>query len=1176
MSMLGALQKAVREEVAGSLGPGARVTQAAAARAAGEVLQASAGAGEELVSAGEEKGGGAAREDVLARVCEEGRLSRVARVGHSKSRRGTLVVSPTAAQNLAVKEVELLVPDDEASALASSKASLRNRHKILRSTAGQVWKLKSNWIKMWKKQHLSVDANGLVYAKQANGQSQTHIPLDKIVTVALARPADVGPKVRLRPESFLVETRGGRTYVFASDALSSGGQEGVGGDASDGVRGAGGLGGAYSQNPYSQGYARGDGGDRGAWGSQAGEQTSVSGPMWCKIIASHVLLHAVQHGMSQERIAHFCDLGADLNCAWADGRQYPPLALAMQSGNVEVAKYLLRRGADPSCLLRWSFLMMDRIARPVDLLNMLIETKKDLNVCSDDPHGWTLLHYLAYEGDLESVQRLIARVDVPTIRAVNTLGDCSLMLALKKHGAKPGEVIENLCLALARNSDVTRHDKWNDTVLHVAIKQGHLALARKAISMGAKIEQRDAEGNTALHVAVKTRSFALARWMVERLASQEVQRKEVLDLRDERKGDTVLALALKLGEQDLALFFLRQGASPAIRSSSWDLTPDCASDSPLHIAIKMEMRELAEAMTAEGSPWGQQLLREMDTRGVPAVVLALRRSMLRLALQMIRVSRGDAVVLDAVTRKEGDTSLHVALERGLFLLACALVDAGASVNVQNRKGHTALHLCVDRLAMLGPVSARCERMVLLLMRGLLDRGADAALRSGSLEYTSLHSAVVGGQREAVALLLERQSALADMCDKDGNSGLALAVLRGEPALVQLLLDYGADVDVVSKASLSTLHLALQATPQDESRTAELCGLLLRHGAYPGIWDRSGRCPVHHMAARNLGLVVEALAAHCKVAGHLDLRTETGETAAMLAVTHGALDALNVLLAHGIDLDAKIPATRRGIFHIAGDLCVSRSEPFWSSGIPQRLLELKHVAKVYDRDVAGTSVVGAKSFIRRCLTSDGPVSPRASTEDEPLVIADPAQSVSGLGVASAVGVDADALISPASASSSSSSDSSVEDGIFDVGVNGCAWDKSEWDVGLAAALDACSACVVVFCASIAEREHLYDPELKDLYLSLPPLQRVEIVEVIKLEGKLVAQQWLMTPQGQARLNEDAEQLMASNPSLAPVQAQQQARQRFVESHLTSWFAELEILHAAASPASPASPGSPLSS
>lgn len=1100
----------------------------------------------------------------------------------------------------------------------------------------------------------------------------------------------------------------------------------------------------------------------------------ISGPAWCRVIASHVLLHAVQHGMSRERVVQFCELGADLNCAWRDGRQYPPLALAMQNGDLEVAKYLLRRGADPSCLLRWSFLMMDKIARPVDILNMLIETKKDLNVCSDDPHGWTLLHYLAFDGDLDSVQRLIARVDVPTIRAVNTLGDDSLMLALKRHGPKPGEVIENLCLALAKNSDVLRRDKWNDTVLHVAIKQGHLELARRVIKMGAKIEERDAEGNTALHVAVKTQAFMLARWMVERMPKNDSTKSQVLNLRDERKGDTVLALALKLDEEDLALFFLRHGADPSLRSSSWDLTPDCASDSPLHVAIKMDMRELAEAMSAPAArdDSRKDLLREADTRGVPVLVLAMRRTMLKLALLIVRAAEKDSGILDAVTRKEGDAALHVALEHGWFMLACALVDAGASVNVQNRKGHTALHLCIDRLTQLSTVSPRCERVILALMRGLLDNHADASLRSGSLQHTCLHAAVIGKQRAAVALLLGHHADLADVCDKDGYSSLALAVLQGDPDLVQLLLDHGADVDVVSKQSLSTLHLALQAAPADQLRTAELCSLLLRHGAYPGIWDRAGRCPVHHMAARNLDKVIKALAADCKVPGHLDLRTETGETAAMLAVTHGALDALNVLLENGIDLDAKVPATRRGIFHIAGDLCVSRTEPFWSSGVPQRLLNLDHTAKVYDRDVAGTSVVGAKSFIRRCINAEGGSSAAASVHPNSSSALSPGRvnvNIASGGIGSGGGGGAvgaailptspigvgvrDSIMSPNSAASSSSTSSSSsssltstdddnddedEDMRLALGVRrigtisesdtendgsmspstyfpgrlnslgspiqivsqppsapsqsssqprtttptgglheslGGDDDDDHDDDNLAdeediddlrpdtpgtpvklasastsslmtvpdisalgsmggrsltgtdtggsqrsaathlqqhssssqgpqegsprAGLGGSGIAAVALGSGILgprpttpagglhqgeptsldaeasmesetkdgtpeesmkrpRRDSLYDPELKEMYLSLPPTQRVEIVELIKLEGKLVAQQWLTTPQGQARLQEDADTLISTNPSLSPLQAQQEARQHFVQQHLTSWFQQLEIL------------------
>ncbi|CAK9111083.1 Ankyrin-3 (ANK-3) (Ankyrin-G), partial [Durusdinium trenchii] len=749
--------------------------------------------------------------------------------------------------------VKLLVPDDEASALAGGASESR---KLLRPCGAQVWKLKSNWIKNWKKQFISVDQNGFVYSKQQSGQSQTLISLDKIVAVCPATPDDVGPKVKLKPQSFVMRTRDGRVHVFAVEG--------------------------------------------GHGPSSAAE--------WCRVIASYVLVHATQGNMSDERVAQFCEFGADVNMALDEGRRYPPLALALINGSRGLAEYLLRRGADPSCLLRWSFLMVDKVVKAVDVLNLLIATKKDLNVVGDDPHEWTLLHFLAYEGDLESVRRLIARVDVPTIRAVNTLGDCSLMLALKRHGRNPPDAIEKMCVALARSSDVERRDKWNDTVLHLAIKQGHLVLAKRVVELGARIETCDSHGDTSIHVAVKTGAFALAKWMVQRLHRD--QRDAVLNIKDKLHGDTVFVLAIKLGQEELASFFLQHGADGAIPSDQWDLVSSCAKDSPLQVAVKMGMKSLPVLMVSQYCV--ERDLVALDTKGVPVLILALRRGLTDLLETLIDATQrlGTTSFLDVVTGRDGDSGLIVALERGMLLFACTLVDAGASVNLQNNQGWNVLHMCVDRMAGSSP---SYRALVLDILRGLLvDHAADARLQcQSSNAETCLHMAVRGAVPEAVDLLLEHDATLADTCDSLGNSALNLAVIAGNQELVDLLVRKGrANVDIVNAEENSPLHLAVQ------SGSVDIVVGLLAEGAYPGVWDKAGMCPIHVAARADSDRIVAAFAKHCKMPGHLNLRTEDGHTAAMLCLLHGSQRSLHVLVDCDIDVNAKLPNSRKSLFHLA--------------------------------------------------------------------------------------------------------------------------------------------------------------------------------------------------------------------------------------------------------------------
>ena len=61
------------------------------------------------------------------------------------------------------------------------------------------------------------------------------------------------------------------------------------------------------------------------------------------------------------------------------------------------------------------------------------------------------------------------------------------------------------------------------------------------------------------------------------------------------------------------------------------------------------------------------------------------------------------------------------------------------------------------------------------------------------------TAAVGGDKECAAQLL-RNGAKVNQTDKDGKTALMMAVVNGHTALVELLLDKGADISLKSEVS----------------------------------------------------------------------------------------------------------------------------------------------------------------------------------------------------------------------------------------------------------------------------------------------------------------------------------------------------------------------------------------
>lgn len=156
-----------------------------------------------------------------------------------------------------------------------------------------------------------------------------------------------------------------------------------------------------------------------------------------------------------------------------------------------------------------------------------------------------------------------------------------------------------------------------------------------------------------------------------------------------------------------------------------------------------------------------------------------------------------------------DTPLHLAAAALQFKAAKLLLDGGADVNAENRRGATPLHYVCDPRPMLG----------------------------GTWQPQT--------QADLIELLVQR-GARHQHVDRGGASPLHRAVRARSPAAVRQLLIAGARVDAQLKKNGSTpLHLAVQSTGAGGTAGAineqvEIIGILLEHGADPDFKDGNGR------------------------------------------------------------------------------------------------------------------------------------------------------------------------------------------------------------------------------------------------------------------------------------------------------------------------------------------------
>jgi ankyrin len=168
-----------------------------------------------------------------------------------------------------------------------------------------------------------------------------------------------------------------------------------------------------------------------------------------------------------------------------------------------------------------------------------------------------------------------------------------------------------------------------------------------------------------------------------------------------------------------------------------------------------------------------------------------------------------------VIQPDGLTPLAVAAYRGKTAIIETLIRCGADIK-QKSRGITPIQWAAQE----GNTSAICV---------LINAGADPNT-AGDDGSTPLGVASASGYLDTVRELLRNGASTAEQF---GESALLSACAFGRTEVAQLLIDYGALINIRDGVGNTPLHYAVR------SQNVELLQILLKHGGDPSITDKRG-------------------------------------------------------------------------------------------------------------------------------------------------------------------------------------------------------------------------------------------------------------------------------------------------------------------------------------------------
>jgi len=313
-------------------------------------------------------------------------------------------------------------------------------------------------------------------------------------------------------------------------------------------------------------------------------------------------LHQAVVDNDVEQVRLNISAGANVNAKDAMG--YTPLFYAAQNGKEDVAELLIAGGADVNVRdqLGNTPLHYAAVSGHYDVCRLLLD--EGANSGARNLMGGTPMAMAKAQGHSEIVELL----------SKHKSGEIESELAEPTQPSKLSEATEALFgavmdgdanqvkLYLSKGADVNAKDRQTWTPLHVAIWEGHKAIAEELIAKSADVNVKDKRGYTPLHLAaIKGRSDA-AGLLIDKGANVNVKNPA---------GQTPLHLSADYGHKEIVEMLITKGA---------DVNAQAGSQNALSLARAKGHQEIVDLLLKHGAKEPTLDLMEDQLYGVEAAI----------------------------------------------------------------------------------------------------------------------------------------------------------------------------------------------------------------------------------------------------------------------------------------------------------------------------------------------------------------------------------------------------------------------------------------------------------------------------------------------------------------------------------------------------------------------------